>query len=301
MAANVTKQTALAELKAYRNTYPLKMLKLKDGKKLPFRFYDNPDCKTTVVLLPSGTGFSDLYYLFFDRLVKKFSVLTCDYSLDFKSMDEFVYGLSSLLRTVGRKGWLVGQTLGGNMAELMAKEHPDQVEGMVFIDCCGMTADHGSPAYEALSKLWGNNRALEGVLSITPAPIVKATLKAKVMAGATGLTEAQHGLFDVVCNEMVDDLDKASMKHLIELIDDTAEHMDMKPGDFDAWKGKCLVFITGDSTFPDVCKESLVSILPDPKVVRLDNPGTLTCFVQPDDYVGTIAAFIESAEGAPEE
>ncbi|WP_180963146.1 hypothetical protein [Massilicoli timonensis] len=63
-------------------------------KEFSYRYYRNPDAKSTVLLLSGGIGLTDLFYLHFDRFAKDFSLLTFDYQIQFKNNMEFALAVS---------------------------------------------------------------------------------------------------------------------------------------------------------------------------------------------------------------
>ena len=98
-------------LDEFRKEYPATAITLKSDKPFTYRYYKNPQGKATLVLLTGGIGLSDLFYLHFDRLARDFSVLTFDYQTQFADNGEFADAVVELLRHLGARAWLVGQSL----------------------------------------------------------------------------------------------------------------------------------------------------------------------------------------------
>ena len=113
----------------FRQIYPTDTLVLPGGKSFPYRYYKNPQAKATIALLTGGLGLSDLFYPHFDRLTKEFSVLTFDYPICFADNKELAHAVAELLHHLGEKVWLVGQSLGGVVAQIIAARHPEVVAG----------------------------------------------------------------------------------------------------------------------------------------------------------------------------
>ena len=112
-----------------RKIYPTAVFTVSSGKLFTYRYYRNPQAKATLVLLTGGIGLSDLFYKHFARFAKDFSVLTFDYQIQFADNGEFADVVAELLRHLGEKVWLVGQSLGGVVAQVIAFRHPEWVEG----------------------------------------------------------------------------------------------------------------------------------------------------------------------------
>ena len=112
------------------------------GNSLPIaRYYQNPQAKATLVLLTGGIGLSDLFYKHFARFARDFSVLTFDYQLQFGDNGEFADAVAELLRHLKEKVWLVGQSLGGVVAQVIASRHPEVVEGLVLSNTCSLSGN----------------------------------------------------------------------------------------------------------------------------------------------------------------
>ena len=123
----------------FRKKYPTDTLTLSSGKSFSYRYYKNSQAKTTVVLLTGGIGLSDLFYLHFERFTKDFSVITFDYQICFTDNEEFAQTVSELLHCLVEKVWLIGQSLGGIVAQIIAVHHAEVVEGLVLSNTCSLS------------------------------------------------------------------------------------------------------------------------------------------------------------------
>ena len=125
----------------FRKKYPTDTLTLSSGKSFSYRYYKNSQAKTTVVLLTGGIGLSDLFYLHFERFTKDFSVITFDYQICFTDNEEFAQAESELLHCLVEKVWLIGQSLGGIVAQIIAVHHAE-VEYMISKDMSPSADEH---------------------------------------------------------------------------------------------------------------------------------------------------------------
>lgn len=128
-------------LAEFRRTYPAATFTVSSGKLFTYRYYQNPQAKATLVLLTGGIGLSDLFYKHFARFARDFSVLTFDYQLQFGDNGEFADAVAELLRHLKEKVWLVGQSLGGVVAQVIASRHPEVVEGLVLSNTCSLSGN----------------------------------------------------------------------------------------------------------------------------------------------------------------
>ena len=86
----------------FRKKYPTDTLTLSSGKSFSYRYYKNSQAKTTVV------------------------------QICFTDNEEFAQAESELLHCLVEKVWLIGQSLGGIVAQIIAVHHAEVVEGMVL-------------------------------------------------------------------------------------------------------------------------------------------------------------------------
>lgn len=104
-------------------------MQLPGGAEFSYRYYRNPVARATVVLLPGGTGLPDLFYLHFERFAEHYSVITFDYQEQFTTNAKLARAVASLLDGLDEHVWLVGQSLGGVIAQIVAKFHPGTHRG----------------------------------------------------------------------------------------------------------------------------------------------------------------------------
>ena len=103
--------------------------------------------------MTGGIGLSDLFYRHFEWFAGDFSVLTFDYQIQFADNGEFSDAVAELLQRLGEKAWLVGQSLGGVVAQVIAARHPEVVKGLVLSNTCSLAKDMGDEAYSHLKKM----------------------------------------------------------------------------------------------------------------------------------------------------
>ncbi|MFR8012010.1 MAG: alpha/beta fold hydrolase [Clostridia bacterium] len=145
-------------LAEFRRVCPTAAFTVSSGKLFTYRYYQNPQAKATLVLLTGGIGLSDLFYKHFARFARDFSVLTFDYQLQFGDNGEFADAVAELLRHLKEKVWLVGQSLGGVVAQVIASRHPEVVEGLVLSNTCSLSGNMSKAGYQDLMKIIESQR-----------------------------------------------------------------------------------------------------------------------------------------------
>lgn len=139
-------------LAEFRRAYPETTFTVSSGKPFVYRYYKNPQAKATLVLLTGGIGLSDLFYKHFARFARDFSVLTFDYQLPFENNAQFADAVAELLTHLKEKAWLVGQSLGGVVAQVIAQRHPEVVAGLALSNTCSLSGSMSEEGYRDLKK-----------------------------------------------------------------------------------------------------------------------------------------------------
>jgi pimeloyl-ACP methyl ester carboxylesterase len=264
------------------------------GKEFNYRYFHNPDARDTIVLLTGGIGLSDLFYLHFEKFTKDFSVITFDYQLAFTTIDEFVDAVAELLDILNIKAWLVGQSLGGIIAQILAREHPSVVEGLVLSNTCSLSADMTDEAYTYLMNMIKYEKRSKKLLQIIPFNLYKKLMCKAVMKKLPGdCTEQEKVLMGELCDVMMQRLTKEYVGHMCDFLVDTEKHFGMTSADFREWDNKVLLILSDDDdTFVDACKQSLINIMTNPTVVTNISGGHLALLIRLDEYSDTITNYI---------
>lgn len=79
-------------------------------------------------------------------------MITFDYQIRFENNAEFATAVAEILKKLDEKVWLVGQSLGGIAAQIIAKNYPEIVEGMVLSNTCSLSVNMSAEAYDHLKK-----------------------------------------------------------------------------------------------------------------------------------------------------
>ncbi|MBD5139029.1 MAG: alpha/beta hydrolase [Ruminococcus sp.] len=281
-------------LEKFREKYPIQKMTLSSGKSFAYRYYKNQNAKAAIVLLTGGIGLSDLFYLHFEKFAKKFSVLTFDYQIQFADNSEFAQAVAELLKKLGEKAWLVGQSLGGIVAQIIAKKYPEAVDGMVLSNTCSLAKDMGSEAYEHLQKMIDSQKKSKKMLKFVPFSLYKKLIKFAVMKKKTdSFTENEKKLMENLCDAMLKLLTKEYEYHMIDFLVDAENHFGMKPEDFTQFNDRVLLILSeDDNTFNQACKASLISIMTNPTVVTDITGGHLALLVKLEKYAETVSDYI---------
>ncbi len=283
----------MENLKEFYQKYQQQSVVLNNKKEFKYRYYRHPSAKETIVLLTGGIGLSDLFYLHFERFAKDFSVITFDYQLQYDNNQQFSDAVAELLKSLGIKAWLVGQSFGGIVAQILAKEHPCVVEGMVLSNTCSLAKDMDEEAYQRLMGMIHRQIKSKRMLKIIPFNIFKKIVAKAVMRKTVNSEEAEKERIQDLVNAMLCLLTKEYEVHMINLMIDIKNHLSMTSSDFKVWDKKVLLLLSeDDDAFNQACKDSLISIMPNPKVITTLTGGHLALLIKLDDYADTVSSFI---------
>lgn len=278
----------------FRQIYPTDTLALPSGKSFPYRYYKNPQAKATIALLTGGLGLSDLFYLHFDRLAKDFSVLTFDYPICFADNKALAQAVAELLHHLGEKVWLVGQSLGGVVAQILAACHPEVVAGLVLSNTCSLSQDMSPSAHAHLMNMIKSQEKFKKLLLILPLSAVKQSIRRMVMdQKKSGLTSQEQVVMEELCGIMMELLTKEYERHMIELLIDTQNHLGMTKETFVPWDNRVLLMLSeDDTTFTQDCKDALIAVMPNPTVVTNLTGGHLALLFRLEEHIRCITEYI---------
>lgn len=281
-------------LEKFYQKYPQQTTELSTGKLFTYRYYKNPKSKATIVLLTGGIGLSDLFYLHFERFAEKFSVLTFDYQIQFKNNNEFARAVAELLQILEEKVWLVGQSLGGIVAQIIAVNYPENIEGMVLSNTCSLEKNMSEDAYLHLIKMIHSQQKSKQLLSVIPFTMYKKLIKWAVMKKKTkGFSQEEKLLMENLCDAMLRLLTKPYEYHMIDFLIDAQNHFDMTTENFKIWDDKVLLILSeDDNTFNQPCKDSLIHIMTNPTVITDLTGGHLALLVKFDKYIDIVCDYI---------
>lgn len=278
----------------FRKKYPTDTLILSSGKSFTYRYYKNSQAKATVVLLTGGIGLSDLFYLHFERFTKDFSVITFDYQICFTDNEEFAQTVSELLHCLKEKVWLIGQSLGGIVAQIIAAHHAEVVEGLVLSNTCSLSKDMSPSAYKHLMNMIKSQKNFKRLLSFLPFSMIKRLIRRAVMNQTTsGFTQKEKELMEELCDVMMKILTKPYELHMIDFLIDAQNHFGMSRENFFPWENKVLLILSeDDATFTRECKDALISVMTNPTVVTNLTGGHLALLVRLDEYSKCVSSYI---------
>jgi len=283
-----------SNLKQFNEDFPKQTQVLSNGKSFIYRYYKNPNAKTTLLLLTGGIGLSDLLYPHFNNFSKDYSVIMFDYPIQLATVKELIDGISELLKVLNVKVWLVGQSLGGILSQVFAKYHPDQVEGMVLSNTCTLSKNMKPESNQCLMDMLKSQKTFKTILRFIPFSIVRILIKKSLKKmGDDSYTEKEKEVFKDFYELTDKQLTRQFEIHMVDLLLDLEHHMDMVPEDFKKWEDKVLLILSeDDETFNEYCKKDLIAIMPNPTVETKLTGGHLALVIKCEKYIQLVSNYI---------
>ncbi|MDO5558064.1 MAG: alpha/beta hydrolase [Oscillospiraceae bacterium] len=285
------------ELAKYYKRFPKKQISIK-GKPFEYRYLKNADADKTLIFLTGGLGLSDLCYRYVSEFSKDFSVAVFDYPVAFRSNEQLADAIAVLIKYTEMKNvWLVGQSYGGMIAQVTAKRHPECVNGLVLSNTGTLASDMKFDGIENLYAMMKKAQKFRDKYDKhMPMFILKPMLRQGIKMK---LGKQDKSLCDFIMKFMdcaFDQYTNEYLWHMDNLLADLRNEWGFKPEDFAYLKGKVLLMLSDDDkTFNQDVKDSLIKVMPQPKVRTDLTGGHLAMFFCRDEYMKTVRKFIKEA------
>lgn len=276
--------------------YPIQTAAV-SGFEFPYRYHENERSNVTVLLLIGGLGLSVGFRCQFDMLAAKYSVILFDYPAEYRSNRELAGAIAALLRQLRLKVFIVGQSYGGFLAQIIAQQHRDVVEGIVLSNTGTLSVDLCEEAVYDLKDMLKQVNSTLFLLNLLPFGSVNRTTRKKIMERARSeLTEPSLSILKGFCDDMKRLMTKEYAIHMSRLLKDLKNHWNMRSDDFSMYRGRVLLLLSeDDDTFCDEVKRAVIDVMPAPKVKADIRGGHMAFLFSAKEYVCAIQDFIDSA------
>ena len=282
-------------LEEYKKKYPMQLFTASNGGTVEYRWHRNENSDKALTLLIGTLGNSDAFYEHFDALAEKYSVLTLNYPKELEQNELIADAIAELFAGLGIKVWLLGQSLGGLIAQIMAKRHPEVVEGFVLSNTCSLGDNLSQEAKNALIEMLITIRMNLKMLKMLPMGLVKRRLLEVDPAITSYYTPDQKAHADGFNELSKATLTKDGVRHSLTMLVDLHRQIGLKKESFEFLRGKVLLLLSpDDKLFPKGAVDALIELMPDPVVDRSLTGGHIAMFLEPAEYVEKVSAFIDA-------
>lgn len=285
----------MAAVELFKKKYP-KQTENINGKIFSYRYYKNENSNKTVVLLTGGIGLSDLLLFHFEEFSKSYSVISFDYPIAYSSIQELVEAIAELLKKLNVTVFLIGQSLGGFIAQILAQQYPEIVEGLILSNTGTLSAELDEKGTQCFRNMMKRIDKSLLMIKLVPFGFVKKNIKKAVLKKVTYLlSEEEKNVMSEICDEMIKTLTKEYEIHMTLLLKDLQKHWNMKKSDFLRFQNRVLLILSDDDfTFDESIKHALIDIMPSPKVITDIRGGHLALLLKIDKYTNSITSFINN-------
>ncbi len=109
---------------------------------------------------------------------------------------------------------------------------------------------------------------------------------------------AEHKeLFESLADVMMKKLTKEHELHMIDMLIDCGNHLDIEKKDFAFLSDRVMVVINeDDETFSTEAKQQLIDIMTNPTVVKEESGGHLGALMDIENYAVSVVGFIKERE-----
>ena len=279
----------------FNETYPVKNIQI-NGLTFNYRLGGNGE--KTIVLLVGGLGISDAFYKHFTAFAKSFTVLTFDYPVESCRNSVLADGIAELIKTLGlNKVFLVGQSYGGLIAQVIAKKHPEIVAGMVLSNTGCLDADMGEDAEKFMFKMLRGLKTSVRLLKLLPMSLSKRISLNRMEKNFNQCTPDQKRFLTDLFRYVYNKLTRRHELNMCMLMMDLQNEMINTKSDFYYLDKKVLLLLSEDDhTFGDPVKQALIQLMPNPTVNSKICGGHIALLLQTELYIDTVTQFINGIE-----
>lgn len=283
----------------YNNVAPFQKY-IFNNQEVKYRYYKNDNSDITIVVLAGGSGLADGFFLFLRSLMDKYSLLTIPYPTFCKDNNETADIIASLVRYLNINNvYYWGQSYGGLLAQIIAKNHHDVVDGLILTSTASFSLELTFEGMKCIVNMINEEKEAKKIKKFKKMPtgIAIALFPLMFKPHLKGNKKAYQIIKELI-RVLKPQMNKEHFIHMTKLLGDLRNHFGLyNKKDFEYLKGKVLIIEpTDDHTFTDDIKQALCNIMSEPKVVEEVAGGHLAIMFNPDGYIKLIDDFIKNIQ-----
>lgn len=270
---------------------------LLNGHEFKYRYYKNENAKATIVVLAGGSGLADGFFLFLRSLMEKYSLITIPYPIFCKDNHETADSIAQLIRYLKAENvYYWGQSYGGLLAQIIAKKHPDVVNGLLLTSTASFSTNLTFSGMKCLVNMINEEKEEKRVKKYQKMPMKLAMFLFPMMfkPHLNGDKKAYQTIKELI-KILEPEMSKDHFVHMTHLLGDLRNHFGLyNQLDYEYLKGKVLIIEPeDDKTFTDDIKQALYDMMSEPKIINKLEGGHLAIMFDPDVYIQLIDDFID--------
>ena len=273
--------------------YPNKKTQLGTGH-LTFRYAKHATSDVTLILFAGGLGIGDGFYRHFLELAKYYNVITFNYPQDFRTNTDLARCFALLIRKLHLKNvYLVGQSYGGFIAQIIAQRYPKLIKGMILSNTSTLSIHMDAAAHANLDGMLNKAEKYIKLDKFLPLPLLKPLLKIGIIKKCKEMPDEKAKEMRTLLDVFFAQCTNAHLLLMDTLLADLKNHFNLTPNDFITYENECLLLLSDDDhTFVESAKKALIDLIPSPVVNTSLKGGHLAGFVDFDGYINAIITFI---------
>lgn len=297
---NLSEVNVKEEWAYYNEVAPFQTFIL-NGNELKYRYYQNKNSKATIVVLAGGSGLADGFFLFLRSLMNNYSLITMPYPLFCKDNNETADAIAALVRHLKAKNvYYWGQSYGGLLAQIIAKQHPDVVDGLILTSTASFSTDLTFAGMKCLVNMINEEKEAKKIKKFERMPMRLAMAMFPMMfkPHLKGDKRAYKTIKELI-KILEPEMSKMHFVHMTRLLGDLRNHFGLYSNkDFEYLGGRVLIIEpVDDKTFTDDIKAALCNIMTEPTVIDRVDGGHLAIMFNPDGYIKLVDNFIGVIQG----
>ncbi len=286
-----TATTLATRLEEYRTKRVVKNILYQD-KSYTYHVWGTKN-RDAILLLPGGSGTSEPFFDLMYQLGEKFRCITLDYPA-LETMSELAEMIATMVKAeaLGRIH-LLGQSMGGMVAQVLLNEHPDLVDRIILC--------HTTTSSEKLNIIQGNTATdkEKDLRLIQKLPHWLLRAATRFMMSKTirenNLTEAKF--WRRLFRDGMDRRSKAELIAPIRLITDFLKNHSFDKDTFKSIAARTLIIDSAeDKSFTAFEKQALCEVFPNAQTIHFEEMPHLGLIEHRDQYLKLIEEFIPGVE-----
>ncbi len=253
--------------------------------------------KVTILTLAGGSGLGDGFFYLFDDLMDKYSIISFNYPMDFRDNDSLSDAIAELIKKIGATNvYLLGQSYGGLLAQIIAKKHPECIKGLILSGTSGMGKDMPIEGVEHAKKMFDPKKIEKNIKTDKRLPMRLLVPLFKLMTVKLikdkKMRKDFKDIIDICRGSMTDEY----FVLMDTLLGDLRNHMcTISKEDFMPYKNEVmLVFSKDDTIFLECMKQNLIDTCTSPFVIEDLKGGHLALMQSKDGYLAKLNEFLEN-------
>ena len=279
----------LLDIKRFQENHEFKHIEA-DG--IDFRYILCGKGEKTLTILTGGMGIAELNFSFIENLESTYRVLAFDYPMGRDLNAELVHSISELIKKLGiRKTVFIGESYGGYLAQMIAREYPEITEGLCLFSTAGLnktTIESLKQKYSGLAKpgIW--------ILGHVPYNWLKPVLIKVSLKKLKYVPEDEYNYMKDFFTWAFKDYTGKYDVHMTSLLIDIMNQKPCRKEEFEYLKRKVMLILPDDDeSFTTKMQKDLSDLFEDPYVVEHITGGHLAPILQTEKYVKEIDAFMQ--------